>query len=183
MDLFQPFLDVLEVRAQAAGLADQIQTHCLSMDELPFEAGRFDLIWSEGAIYNMGFEKGIRYWRQFLKPGGFLAVSEISWLRDERPEELVAYWNNAYPDIDSISAKIQVLERAGYSPLAHVVLPPSCWLDDYYRPLQARYPAFLQRHHNSDAAVALQASDAEEIALYEQYQDYYSYGFYLARKV
>lgn len=183
VDLFQPFLDVLEVRAQAAGLTDQIQTRCLSMDALPFEPDTFDLFWSEGAVYNMGFEKGVRYWRQFLKPGGFLAVSEISWLRDDRPDELETYWTNAYPEIDSISAKIRVLESAGYSPLAHVVLPPSCWLDDYYLPLQARYPAFLERHHNSEAATALWASDAEEIALYEQYQDYYSYGFYLARKV
>lgn len=183
VDLFQPFLDVLEVRAQAAGLADQIETHCLSMDELPFQPAAFDLIWSEGAVYNMGFEKGVRYWHQFLKPGGFLAVSEISWLRDDRPDELETYWTNAYPEIDRISAKIRVLESAGYSPLAHFVLPPSCWLDDYYRPLQARSPAFLERHRNSEAATALLASDAEEIALYEQYQNYYSYGFYLSRKV
>ena len=161
--------------------------HCFlgqaSMEDLPFEPATFDLIWSEGAIYNMGFDKGIRYWRQFLKPGGYLAVSEISWLREDRPAELEAYWQNAYPEIDTVSGKIRVLESAGYSPLAHFVLPPSCWLDNYYQPLQSRASAFLERHNHSEEAAALLASDAEEIAMYQRYQDYYSYGFYLARKL
>ena len=35
-----------------------------------------DLIWSEGAIYNIGFEQGVRDWRPFLKEGGVLVASE-----------------------------------------------------------------------------------------------------------
>jgi len=183
VDVFPAFLEVLQSRAAELGLGDQIQPLQASMDDLPFEPGAFDLIWSEGAIYNMGFDKGVRYWRQFLKPGGYLAVSEISWLREDRPAELEAYWQNAYPEIDTISGKIRVLESAGYLPLAHLVLPPSCWLENYYQPLQARASAFLERHNHSEEAAALLASDAEEIAMYQRYQDYYSYGFYLARKL
>ena len=39
------------------------------MDALPFSPGEFDVIWAEGSIYNIGFERGLREWRQYLKPG------------------------------------------------------------------------------------------------------------------
>ena len=38
-----------------------------SMEDLPFESSYFDLIWSEGAIYNIGFEKGIKTWKPFRR--------------------------------------------------------------------------------------------------------------------
>lgn len=68
------------------------------------------------------------------------------------------------------------------SPLGYFVLPPACWLDNYYRPMQARFAGFLQQHHNSDAARAVVAAEQHEIALYEKYHDFYSYGFYIARR-
>jgi ubiquinone/menaquinone biosynthesis C-methylase UbiE len=51
LDLFQPFLDELEDRIKHPN----VQTFQGSMDDLPFEKESFDLIWSEGAVYNMGF--------------------------------------------------------------------------------------------------------------------------------
>lgn len=183
VDIFDAFLEELNHRAKAAGLDHRINTQKHSMDELPFAEESFDLIWSEGAIYNMGFEKGVHYWKTFLKTGGYLAVSEISWLTDQRPPDLEAFWKEAYPEIDTISGKIKVLEKAGFTPLAHFVLPPTCWLDHYYLPLEARHETFLDKYSENPEAGALVASDREEIALYRKYQDFYSYGFYLAKKL
>jgi ubiquinone/menaquinone biosynthesis C-methylase UbiE len=76
VDLFQNLLNILEQDAQRLGLSDKIQTWTESMDTLPFETASLDLIWAEGAIYKMGFEKGVTYLKQFLKPKGVLAVSE-----------------------------------------------------------------------------------------------------------
>jgi hypothetical protein len=39
-----------------------ITTLNCSMDALPFDEGEFDVIWSEGAVYNMGFEAGVSAW-------------------------------------------------------------------------------------------------------------------------
>ena len=78
VDLLEPLLDVLGERARRAGIADRITTLAASMDALPFEPGSLDAIWSEGAIYNIGFEHGVRAWRSFLRPGGVLAVTEIA---------------------------------------------------------------------------------------------------------
>jgi ubiquinone/menaquinone biosynthesis C-methylase UbiE len=82
VDFLPDFLDVLRSRAGSAGVADRIEAVTASMDALPIEPGSLDAIWSEGAIYNMGFENGVRQWRRFLKPGGILAVSELTWLTE-----------------------------------------------------------------------------------------------------
>jgi SAM-dependent methyltransferase len=182
VDFLQDFLDELERRAGEAGLANHISTLECSMETLPFDEQSLDLIWSEGAIYNIGFERGVRDWRPFLKEGGVLVASEITWLTDSRPAELEAYWNAAYPEIDTASNKLAVLERQGYSPIGYFVLPATSWLDHYYVPMQARFEAFLQRHDHHERAAALVASEREEIQLYERFQDCFSYGVYVARK-
>ncbi len=183
VDFLPDFLDVLERRAEAAGLSDKITTLACSMDQLPFEDEQFDLIWSEGAVYNIGFEKGVQDWRRYLKTGGVLVVSEITWFSASRPAELQDHWQGEYPEIDTASAKIAILEKHGYSPLGYFVLPEHCWLENYYRPLQANFADFLQRNGESSAARAIVAAEKREIALYEKYHRYFGYGVYIARKM
>jgi SAM-dependent methyltransferase len=182
VDLVPEFIDELRDKAAAQGLADRIAPQVASMAELPFEDESFDAIWSEGAVYNIGFGRGVNAWRRYLKPGGVLVVSEITWLNDERPDELTAFWNAAYPEIDTAPAKLSVLERSGYTPIGYFVLSRRCWLENYYRPLQGRFEAFLARHGHGAEARALVRAQEEEIALYERYGDHFSYGFYIARK-
>lgn len=183
VDFLPAFLTVLEDRSRAAGLSDRITTLATSMDALPFAEAAYDAIWSEGAIYNIGFETGVRAWRRYLKPGGVLAVSELTWLTAERPDPLERHWGAEYPEVDTASAKLSVLEREGFSPIGYFVLPERCWLDAYYRPMQARFDAFVDRHGGSDAARALVAAEQAEIALYERHRAHVSYGYYIARKI
>jgi SAM-dependent methyltransferase len=182
VDFLQDFLDVLEERAASMGVADRISTLACSMDDLPFADEELDVIWSEGAIYNIGFERGVAGWRRHLKPGGLLVVSEITWITGSRPPELQKHWDAEYPEIDVASAKIRVLETHGYSPVGYFVLPESCWIDQYYRPMQARFEDFLNRNGKSEEACAIVAAEQHEIDLYERYKAHISYGVYVARK-
>jgi len=182
VDFLPEFLDELQIRANDHGVADRITTLNCPMDALQFAEGEFDVIWSEGAIYNMGFAAGVSAWRRFLKPGGMLIVSEITWLRTTRPAKLQSHWEAEYPEIDVASAKMSILEQQGFSPEGYFVLPPQCWLENYYRPLQRRFDQFLEQHDQSEQSRAIVAAEKHEIALYEQYRDYYSYGVYVARK-
>ena len=182
VDFLQEFLDTLEVRAQEAHVSNSITTRKASMDDLPFENASFDVIWSEGAIYNIGFERGAREWARFLRPRGVLVASEITWTTASRPAELQQYWDSAYPEIDTTSNKIAVLENCGYSPVGYFTLSQECWLNNYYRPLEESFDAFLNRNGNSETARALVAAEREEISLYTKYRDYYSYGMYIAEK-
>ena len=131
----------------------------------------------------MGFETGVKQWGNFLKPGGYLAVSEITWLTNTRPQEIEAHWNSEYPQFDTAAGKLKVLEEHGFSPVGYFVLPHSSWIENYYRPMEARFEAFLQKHNHSEMAKAQVEADRDEIEKYKRFKDYFSYGFYVAKKV
>ena len=152
------------------------------MESLPFAESELDAIWSEGAIYNMGFAAGITTWRRYLKAGGVLAVSELTWLTDQRPEELQVHWEREYPEVGTASSKIATLERLGFSPIGYFPLPEHCWLDNYYRPMQQRFSDYLDRHGGLAGARAVVTAEEKEISLYERYKAFVSYGYYIARK-
>ncbi|MTF37583.1 class I SAM-dependent methyltransferase [Cyanobacterium aponinum] len=183
VDFLQDFLDILNTRAKNSGLAEKISTLCCSMENLPFEDEEYDVIWSEGAIYNMGFEKGVIDWNRYLKVGGLLVVSEITWISNSRPLEIQQYWKKEYPEIDVSSSKIKILEKNGYSPIGYFVLPEHCWLDNYYQPMQNNFQDFLMRNGNSEDARAIVEAENQEIKLYKKYKNYYSYGVYIAKKL
>ena len=182
VDFLPDFLHDLDIAAARENLDERIETLAASMDALPFEAQSFDAIWSEGAIYNIGFANGIKAWRRFLKPDGILAVSELTWLTQARPAELEQHWNRKYPEVNTASAKMAILEGNGFSPIGYFALPIRCGLDNYYRPMQARFPAFLARNGNSEAAAAIVAAEENEIALYERHSAFVSYGYYVAKR-
>lgn len=183
VDLFPEFLDELNIRAKKLGVHNKITTVEKSMDELSFAKSEFDIIWSEGAIYNIGFENGIKKWKKFLKPGGYIAISEITWLSRIRPREIEEHWNVEYPEIATASEKIKILERNKFSPTGYFYLPHSSWLDNYYTPMEKRFDAFLEKHNHTEIVVNIVADEKREIELYKKYKDFISYGFYIARKI
>lgn len=183
VDLFDEFLKKLEERFEKEEVVASVRTLSASMDNLPFAEEEFDMIWSEGAVYNMGFENGVNYWKGFLKKGGILAVSELSWLTGERPSELEEFWVGEYAEMAPVSEKIRILENAGYKVLGHFILPDECWLENYYNPLLASHAGFLSQYGDMEAARQIVETDRSEVAFYQKYKDYYSYGFYIAQKL
>lgn len=183
VDLFPDFLDELNDKSRKLGLTEKIVTLEKSMDDLPFNESEFDLIWSEGAIYNIGFENGVKKWKEYLKVGGYLAVSEITWITQSRPQEIEEFWKEEYPEIDVSSNKIKQLENNGYSPVGYFYLNQDSWIENYYKPMQARFENFLKRNDNSELARKVVEDNQAEIDLYQKFKEYYSYGFYIAKKL
>lgn len=182
IDLFAEFLDELNKRICDTSLTERITTLQESMAALPFGKEVFDLIWSEGAIYNIGFENGISLWKDYLKPGGFISVSEITWTTHTRPSELEEYWIREYPEMSTASSNIQILEQNNFTLEGYFNLSSNSWIDEYYKPMEARFDDFLERHGHSKLAKQVVQDHKSEIALYKEYKDYFSYGFYIARK-
>jgi SAM-dependent methyltransferase len=182
VDVHQPFLDELMQRARAAGLAQNIHSLRASMDALPFEPESFDLIWSEGAIYIMGFERGLRAWQPFVRHGGYVVVSELSWLVDDPPAPARTFWEKAYPAMRPVAENLRTVERCGYERVAEFVLSKSAWLDDYYAPLARRMDAFERARANDVAALEFLADQRREIDLFHAHGDTYGYVFYLMRR-
>lgn len=184
VDFLPGFIDELKIRATQEGVRDKITAIVGNMEELPFEPESLDVLWSEGAIYNIGFEKGIREWRKFLKPGGKLVVSELTWLTQKRPEELARHWEREYSEVATASKKIAQLEQHGYKLLGYFPLNEDCWMTGYYQPLQARFESFIEENSDRSAAAKTIVEESQaEIELYEKYKEFVSYGVYIAEKV
>ena len=138
------------------------------MDGLPFNNEEFDIIWSEGAIYNIGFENGVKKQKDYLKIGGYLAVSEITWITNYRPKEIEIFWTKEYPEIDIASNKIKILENNGYSLVGYFYLRQDSWIEGYYKPMEGRFEAFLERNNNSELAKKVIKENKAEIELYQK---------------
>ena len=176
------FLETLMKKAKENNLLDRITAKEMLMDNLTFDKNSFDVIWSEGAIYNIGFEKGLSLWRNYLKDNGYIAVSEISWLTDTRPEEIQQYWVSAYSEIDTVENKLAVIEKCGYTSVAHFALDDKCWKDNYYQPILERSEAFLKKYDYADEVKEFVEAGKIEADMYNRFKDYYSYVFYIAKK-
>lgn len=182
IDLFPGFIDLFNNNARKMNLHERVTGITGSMDNLPFSDEELDLIWSEGAIYNIGFERGLREWRKYLKYGGFIAVSEASWFTAERPEEIDRFWNDAYPEIDTIPNKVSQLQAAGYIPVAIFILPQNCWTDHFYTPQETLQEEFLNKHKGNKTAEEFITNERHIAGLYSKYKEYFGYVFYVGEK-
>lgn len=183
IDLFPDFIEIFNANGRQRGLQDRVDGVVGSMDRLPLADETLDLIWSEGAIYNIGFERGLNQWRRLLKKGGFIAVSEASWFTVARPDEIDRFWKDAYPEIDLISNKVAQMEKAGYLPVAAFVLPENCWTDHFYTPQVSAQKRFLQKYPGNRDAAELVANQRHEAELYHRYKAFYGYVFYIGKRV
>ena len=183
IDLFPAFIDLLNANANKLNIQNKIKGIVGSMENLPFQNDELDLIWSEGAIYNIGFVRGLKEWHKFLKTGGYIAVTEVSWYTDERPSEIDAFWQDAYPEIDTVPNKVAQMQEAGYIPVANFILPENCWTEHFYVPQVEAQEVFLRKHKGNHTADELIAYQRHEALLYSKYKKYYGYVFYIGMKI
>jgi SAM-dependent methyltransferase len=183
IDLFPLFIEKLNQNAQKLNFLNRINGKIASMENLPFQEEEFDVIWSEGAIYNIGFERGLKELRKFLKKGGYLAVTEASWFTEQRPKEINDFWTEDYPEIDTIANKIAQMQKAGYVPVASFILPENCWIENFYTPQIEAQKIFLKKHLGNKTAEEFVANEKREAQLYQKYKEFYGYVFYIGKKI
>jgi ubiquinone/menaquinone biosynthesis C-methylase UbiE len=138
IDIDQPALDKFTRKIKEAGLTARVQAVNCSMFDMDFADEIFDMIWSEGSIYAIGFETGLREWRRFLKPGGFMVV------HDEQ---------------GNVKEKLKQISKCGYELIGYFILSEDTWRTEYFAPLEkliagsrARYsddPKVLEELHQA----------------------------------
>jgi predicted N-acetyltransferase YhbS/SAM-dependent methyltransferase len=177
LDLHQPYLDQLLHTAARAGLRDRISAMRCSMDTLPFPDGSFDLIWCEGAVYNIGFATALARWRRLLAPGGTLVVTEVELTGRAPAQATVDFWAERYP-LGGPATNRALATSAGYTVAGHHPLPESDWWDEYYNPLLVRLQGLdMTRPGTTAAAAELRA----EIDLRRDHGADYDYAGYVLR--
>jgi SAM-dependent methyltransferase len=182
LDQHRPHLERLRERARQAGFSQRIHVVQGSMLQMSFPGRSFDVLWAEGSIYVIGFERGLRQWRSLLRAGGCLAVHEAVWLRDDPPEPAWNFWQRAYPSMTTVGENLKIIERCGYELLGHFRLPPDAWWDEYYRPLDARLELLRDKYAIQADALETLAEQQLEIDLYREYADFYGSAFFVMRR-
>jgi len=180
LDIHRPFLDKLEREAARRGLTRHIKTLKGSMFQMDFPPESFDVIWSEGSIFLLGFENGLKTFRAFLKKGGHIAVTEAVWLKPDPPAEVRELWK-VYPALTTVEDNLGMISRAGLRTVAHFVLPASVWLDNYYDPMERRIAELGRRHAGNEQARATLDACQHEIDVFRKHPGYYGYSFFVMR--
>ena len=182
VDVHQPFLDQLESAAAAAGLSSRIKIRAADFGTLTFPDASFDMIWSEGAAYQLGFREALQAWRRLLRSNGWLVVSECTWLTDTPPADVSAYWRQAYPGMATIAANADAAAAEGFVVHDTMALPPSDWSDAYYGPLRERMGALHNEAAKHPALAEVIDETEHEMAMFAQASDSYGYVFYVLRR-
>lgn len=180
VDSYQPFLNRLKQRANEKGIAHLVRTHCMDMKDIPGVFPNIDLLWAEGAAYNIGFANALTTWAKAIRPDGFAVVSELSWLREQIPDTVREFFRSGYPDMHSVPQNIATAEEAGYKIFNTYTLPKEAWLKDYYDILEPRAKSLV--NHLDVAVRNFAVETVKEIETLKISEDSYGYVFYVLQR-
>ena len=183
VDICPDFIDIFNNNARKLNFQERVKGVVGSMENLTFAKEDFDLIWSEGAIDAIGFEKGFTYWHGFLKKNGFIAVTCPSWLTDKRPAEIEKFWSDAGSELDTIEQNVSIMQNTGYRLVTTFTLPENCWTDNYFIPREAAEKALLKKYPGNKTVETYIEDEKYEAELYSKYKQYYGYVFYIGKKL
>ena len=182
LDNHEPFIKKFNHDAKKAGCADRIQSIVGDMRVIGYPKESFDLIWSEGAAFVMGFDNALKAWRPLLRPKGYLAVSELVWFKKRAPKEVKDFFAREYPDMRYYKDINPVIESSGYKMIDYFPLPGESWWTHYYTPAEKKLVALRRKYQGNQDAQAIFDSFQLEINMHRKYSQYYEYGFYIMQK-
>jgi len=183
IDIFQQYLDQLKKLIEKENLQDRVKAVNQSMFEIKYPKEFFDIIWAEGSIFVMGFEKGLTEWKQYIKPNGYLAVHEMAWLKENPPKEINDYWMRVYPKIATIDDNLRIINKCGYRIMGYFPLPEDAWWDLYYTPLENRLKDLRMKFKDEPKAMEMIQEEQLEIDLFRKYNFWYGSVFYVMQKI
>jgi SAM-dependent methyltransferase len=161
IDIDQPSLDRFTRNIEAAGLSGRVKALSLSMFDMDFPDGSFDIIWTEGAMAVIGFERGLKEWRRFLRPNGFLVVHDQT---------------------GNMAEKLEQVRRCGYNLLKHFAVPEDEWWTEFYAPLEKCIAELGPRCAEDREALAALNRDRRFIEVFKQDPGKYGSVFFVMKK-
>jgi ubiquinone/menaquinone biosynthesis C-methylase UbiE len=158
LDIDQSALDTLAEKILQAGLSDRVKTIRRSVLDMDFEKESFDIIWSEGCIHVIGFEKGLREWRRLLKPNGYMVVHDGQ---------------------ENINEKLKLISRCGYELLGHFLLNEDVWRAEYFAPMEKLIAETLAEYADDPKVLEAVHSSRREIDMFKKNPELNSSAFFI----
>jgi len=161
IDIDQPALDKFTRKIKEAGLTDRVRTVNCSIFDMNFANESFDIIWAEGSIYAIGFEMGLREWKRFLKPGGFMVV------HDEQ---------------GNVKDKLEQIYNCGYELLGYFILSKETWWTEYFAPLE-KLIGETRKIHTEDPEILKELHQAQgELDMFKKNPERNSSVYFVIKK-
>jgi len=162
IDIDQSLLDKLNSKIEEKVFSNRMKVLKCSLFEMDFPDESFDIIWSEGSIYIIGFEKGLKEWSRLLKTNGFLVV------HDEKK---------------NISNKLKKIPNCGYKLINYFSLPEDAWWTEYYNPLEKRIKELRKKYGNNPETLKIFKKYQNEIDMVKKNHKDYGSIFYIMQKL
>ena len=182
LDSHTPSIERLEATLVERGLSQRVRALVGDMADPEQPPESFDLIWSEGALYNIGIENALRICHGLLRPGGYLAFTDAVWREEDPPPEVKASFEADYPAMGWADDVVAAIENGGFELLGHFTLPDEAWWNDFYTPMQGRIAELRGKYADDAEASAVLDQLAQEPEMHRRFSDYYGYEFFVARR-
>ena len=161
IDINQSLLDKLNRKIEEEGLSSRVKTVKCSVLEMNFPDESFDIIWAEGVVRIMGFEKSLKEWNRLLKPNGFMVVHDA---------------------INIVSDELERIASWGYKLIDYFSLPEDAWWTEFYKPLEIRIKELYMKYKNNSEALKALKKHQTEIDMIKRNPKEHSSAFYIMQK-
>ena len=161
IDIDESLLKRLNEKIQEKDYSYQVKIKKCSLFEIDFPDESFDIVWAEGSISVIGFEKGLKEWKRLLKTKGFLVIHDD---------------NKSMPD------KLKKIPNCGYELISYFSLPEDAWWIDYYKPLETQIKKLRGKYKNDPEALKILKNDQNEIDMVKNNPKEYGSVFYIMQK-
>ncbi len=161
VDTDQSALDKLNEKIEQASLGEHVKTLNSSMKDMQFAEGSFDIIWSEGAIFVIGFEQALKEWRRFIRPEGYLVL---------------------HARLESTEQRIAAIPTLGYKLIDKFLVPKEAWWDEYYAPLEKLIEGLRHKYRADQSAQAILDKVQTEVDEFKRRPEYHGSMFYIMQK-
>ncbi len=181
VDLHAPSVGRLARTVAARGLAGRVRPLVGDIARPAFAPASFDLVWSEGALYNVGIGRALAICRRLLRPGGCLAFTDAVWRREDPPPRV----REMFADHVGMGWTRDVLgeiERGGFESLGHFTLPDEAWWDGFYGPMERRIEELRGAYADDPGSLAALDELAREPGTHRRCSAWYAYEFFVARR-
>lgn len=183
VDCHAPSIDRLCATIAERGLSHRIFPEVGDLSNPAHPPASFDLVWSEGALYNIGIEHAARVCYRLLRPGGYLAFTDAVWRSQDPPPEVKASFDEDYPTMGRVPDVLAAVRASGLCLIDHFTLPDEAWWEDFYTPMRHRIAQLRNRYADDREALTVLDQIAQEPEMHQRYSDTYAYEFFVARRM
>lgn len=181
VDSHAPLIERLRERLDELGATDRVETRVGDMAAIDLPRHSFDLVWSEGALYNLGLAVALPRCAELLRPGGYLVFTDAVWRSDDPPDDVQALFAD-YPTMGGVGDVVAQLENHGWEVIDWFDLPDEAWWEDFYAPMERRIESLREKYAGDAEALAALDELAREPEMHRRSGQQYGYAFFVARR-